>query len=287
MTAVASKAIEYCQQVTKESGTSFYWAFQLMPSPKREAMWALYAFCRYLDDIVDDDDHQERNPLALLDAWRGALADCYKGSPTHPITIALSKFIALFNLPRQPFEDLIDGVGKDLLQQRYKTFEELKGYCYGVASTVGLLSIEIFGYTNPLARNYAVLMGQSLQMINILRDVGEDIARGRIYLPAEDMHLFGVTEDDLRLRVPTPGFVALMRYECGRARDLLRQTDDVLPPEDLRSLYPAEMMAAVYRHLLTRIEANPAAVLNGPLSVADMYKLILAARAWLRCRAEA
>jgi phytoene synthase len=287
MSIVALDAVEYCRRVTKESGTSFYWAFQLMPSPKREAMWALYAFCRYLDDIVDDDAAQERNPLALLNTWRRALADCYEDTPAHPITIALSKFIKLFNLPRQPFEDLIDGVGKDLLQKCYQTFEELRGYCYGVASTVGLLSIEIFGYTNPRARNYAVLMGQSLQMINILRDVGEDTARGRIYLPAEDMRLFGVTEDTLRLRTPTPGFVALMRYECGRARDLLRQTDNVLPPEDLRSLYPAEMMAAVYRHLLARIEADPAAVLEGPISVADVYKLILAARAWLRCRAAA
>lgn len=274
------KAYEYCQQITRRSSSNFYYAFRLLTPERRAALYAVYAFCRFVDDIADDAGR--RDPVTLLARWRQELGHAYAGTPTHPIGYALTDAVSRFHLPQAHFLDLIAGVEMDLRQRRYASFDELYTYCYRVASTVGLLCIEIFGYQQPSARAYAVDLGIAFQLTNILRDVLEDARRGRIYLPLEDLRRFDCTEADLLSGRYSPRVGALMAFECGRARAYYLRARGALAAEDRGSLAAAEAMRSIYERLLDRIEARHFDVFGPKVTLPRYEKLTLALAAWGR-----
>ena len=204
-----------CASITRESSSNFYYAFKLLPDERRRALYATYAFCRFVDDIADDE--QVREPAALLARWREELERVYGGVPTRAVSRALSDSVRRFSIPRHYFDEIIDGVEMDLTRKRYRSFDELRLYCYRVASAVGLICIEIFGYRNPRARIYAENLGLAFQLTNIIRDVREDAQRGRIYLPLEDLERFGVKEEELLSGQHSERFERLMEFEARRA----------------------------------------------------------------------
>jgi 15-cis-phytoene synthase len=269
---------ERCAVVTRASSSNFYYAFMLLPAERRRALHALYAFCRFLDDISDDETFD--NPSDLLKRWREELDRVYGGTPTRAISRALADSVRRFNIPRDHFDEFISGVEMDLTRKRYRTFDELRRFCYRVASTVGLLCIEIFGYSNPAARDYAENLGIALQLTNIMRDVREDGGRGRIYLPLEDLSQFGVSEEDILHGVYNPSFVALMEFEATRARAFYARAEAALPKEDRSSLVTAEAMRLIYGTLLDRIVKSNYRVFDGRLSLSAPRKLYLVGRAW-------
>src|SRR5579872_1054390 len=199
-----------CAEITRASSSNFYYAFMLLPAERRRALHAVYAFCRFIDDIADDESSSDAR--SLLTRWREEVDRVYGGVPTRAISRALADSARHFNIPREHFEEIIAGVEMDLTRKRYAGFKELRLYCYRVASAVGLICIEIFGYTNPAARVYAERLGIAFQLTNILRDVKEDAARNRIYLPQDDLARFGVTEDEILRGVYSPNFVHLMEF---------------------------------------------------------------------------
>ncbi|MGH7947613.1 MAG: presqualene diphosphate synthase HpnD [Candidatus Binataceae bacterium] len=274
-----------CAEVTRRASSNFYYAFMLLPAARRRALYAVYAFCRFVDDIADDD--MVREPGELLRRWRDELDRVYGGGPTRAVSRALADAARRFEIPRQYFEDVIAGVEMDLERKRYATFEELRLYCYRVASAVGLICIEVFGYTNPDARKYAERLGIAFQLTNIIRDVREDAARGRIYLPLEDLARFGVTEAEILGGAYNATFVTLMEFEAARARDFYREAEMALPPEDRSTLLTAEAMRLIYGTLLTRIERSRFRVHDRRHSLSAPTKLFLVGRAWAAGRISA
>ncbi|MBY0277354.1 presqualene diphosphate synthase HpnD, partial [Candidatus Binatia bacterium] len=276
------QAYDFCRDVTQKSSSNFFSAFKLLGPVQRDALFAVYAFCRFVDDVADD--ARSRDPQALLDLWRGELANVYAGTPTRKVGVALVDAVARFGLERRHFDDILRGVEMDLTPRRYPTFEQLEEYCYLVASAVGLLCIEIFGYSDPAARGYAVDLGLAFQLTNILRDVEEDAQRGRIYLPLEDLRQFGVEEEELLAGRYSPKIAALLAFECGRARAFYLRAHGTLPPEDRRSLAVAEAMCAIYERLLHRIEARRFDVFGRRVALPAYEKVSLAAFGWARAR---
>jgi len=265
--------------------TSFYYAFLALPKERREAIIALWDFCRVADDAVDLATDTESG-TAELAKWRTEIAACYgEGTIATDIGRRLAPVIARFSLPRQPFDDLLDGVAMDLTQARYETFTDLYRYCLRVASAVGLLSVEIFGYRSATARDYAVELGIALQLTNILRDIKADLERGRIYLPAEDMRLFGVTEDDLRAAVAgdlRPQVRLLLEHFAARANLYYERARVALPKQDRRRLLSAEIMGAIYFALLRRIQRAGYDVFTSRISVPRLARVRLALGTWSR-----
>jgi 15-cis-phytoene synthase len=260
--------------------TSFYYSFLVLPATKREAIIAVWDFCRAVDDAVDEPGTAD--PQALLVRWRSEIACCFSGVPQTPQGSALQPFISRFGLPRRPFEDLVDGVEMDLRLSRYETFDALYEYCWRVASTVGLICLEIFGYTRPASREYAVNLGIALQLTNIVRDVRADLERGRIYLPQDDMRRFGVTEADLRDGRVTEPVRQLLAHACARAREYSRAAERLLPREDSRSLVAAEIMRGIYRAILDRIERAGYDVFGQTIRVPRPRRAAIAASIWAR-----
>ncbi|HUU14712.1 MAG TPA: presqualene diphosphate synthase HpnD [Terriglobia bacterium] len=238
---------------TSASTTNFYYSFVFLPAEKRRAIEAVYAFARRGDDVTDSGLEPEAAGREIA-RYRQALDQCYAGNGETPELRALAESIERFRIPRQPFEDLILGLEMDLRGAQYNTFEELALYCYRVASTIGLIAVEIFGYSNPRARDYAVNLGMALQMVNILRDLQSDGHRGRLYLPREDLEQFGVRPDEILAGNFTDPFIELMQFECDRARHFFDLSRQMLPPEDRRSMIAAEIMAAIYWRILKRIQ---------------------------------
>ena len=281
---VASLDADYerCAQVTRRSRSSFYYAFILLPSERRRALHAVYAFCRFIDDIADDESTRE--PALLLKRWREELERVYAGAPTRALSRALADSARRFNIPRELFEEIINGVEMDLSRKRYQSWQELRPYCYRVASALGLICIEIFGYRNPSAKVYAENLGLALQLTNILRDVREDAERGRIYLPLEDLARFNVSENEILGGVYSPNFVRLMDFEARRARELYALAQSELAPEDRATLLTAEAMRLIYAALLERIINSNYRVLDRRHSLSAPHKLYLVGRAWAEGR---
>jgi phytoene synthase len=239
-------------RVTRRSGTNFYYAFRVLPAEKRRALYALYAFCRVVDDCVDEEGGEGEAGLAR---WLAEAHRAYAGTPDTELGRELAEAVARFPVPRSCFEDVVAGCRMDLTTRRYPTFADLRVYCERVASAVGLASIEIFGYEDPRTRGYAVELGLALQLTNILRDVGPDADRGRLYLPLEDLAASGVSEDDVlgaaRRGAPRPaGLGRLLAFEADRARSHYAAAAAALPRRDRRSMLPAEVMGAIYREIL-------------------------------------
>jgi phytoene synthase len=273
---------ERCAQVTRRSRSSFYYAFVLLPPERRRALHAVYAFCRFIDDIADDESIRE--PALLLKRWREELDRVYAGAPTRALSRALADSARRFNIPRDLFEEIINGVEMDLSRKRYQTWEELRPYCYRVASALGLICIEIFGYRNPSAKLYAENLGLALQLTNIMRDVREDADRGRIYLPLEDLARFNVSEDEILGGVYSPNFVSLMDFEATRARELYALAQSELAAEDRATMLTAEAMRLIYAALLERIIKSNYRVLDRRHSLSAPHKLYLVGRAWAEGR---
>jgi phytoene synthase len=261
--------------------TSFYYAFLVLPPRKRNAIVAVWDFCRAVDDAVDEAGSSEDQQRGLA-LWRGELAAIYAGAPQTPQGRGLRPCVAEFGLPRDQFEALIDGVEMDLRYDRYPTFAALEEYCRRVASAVGLICIEIFGYADQRTRTYAEQLGIALQLTNIIRDVPSDLARGRVYLPAEDLARFGVTDADLRRGQVTPEIRALLGFECERARDFYAEAAALLPAADAPTLVAAEIMGAIYFEILTRIERADYDVFSRRIRVPRPHRFMLALRLWLR-----
>jgi phytoene synthase len=245
-------------RLTRQSGTSFYYAFRMLPAPKRRAIFAVYSFCRVVDDCVDEADGEGE---AGLDRWLEEARRCYAGAPATEIGRELKDAVSRFPIPQRSLEDIVAGCRMDLRPTRYATFADLRVYAERVASAMGLCAIEIFGYQDARTRDYAVLLGLALQLTNILRDVAEDAAKGRVYLPQDELRRFGVGEEEV-LAAARPGFrkgpglSALLAFQGERARAHFEQARVALPRVDRRAMLPAEIMGAVYRALLEKMASQ-------------------------------
>jgi phytoene synthase len=264
----------------RSTTTNFYYSFSLLPRQKREAIHTVYEFCRYTDDIVDEET--DRRSAALhLRKWRQELERALHGASSYAILNQLNAVARKFNIPVDHFFDLIRGMELDLKKRRYESFEELREYCYLVASSVGLMCRQIFGYRNDSTRDYAINLGIALQLTNILRDIKEDARRGRIYLPQEDLRRFGYSEEDLLQSRYTPEFVNLMRFECDRASAYFDAARDALKNEDKRFFFAARIMWSIYAHTLQRIIRSNYNVFEGRISISRLLKVLITFRYWL------
>ena len=269
---------EYCEKKAAQSGSSFYYSFRLLPRPRRTAITALYAYCREVDDVVDEvsDPNVARVKLAW---WRTEIDAIFSGTPQHPVAVALVKAVERYGLTRTNLQTVIDGMQMDLEKVRYVDFAELETYCDRVAGVVGLMSAAIFGYEDPATLVYARKLGVAFQLTNIIRDVGEDARRGRIYLPQDDLARFGVVASDVLRARSSPAFVELMRFETERARAWYDAAFAALPDRDRHAQRAGLAMAAIYRTLLDEIARDGYRVLDRRIALTPLRKLWIATRA--------
>lgn len=271
---------DYTREKTKQSKTNFYYSFLFLPKPKRDAIFTVYSFCRHSDDLVDDaptPDEARRN----LEGWRKEIDACYDGIPNHPIMTAMLDVLEKFPIPKQYLLDLVEGMEMDILKKRYETFDELSRYCYHAASVVGLICIEIFGYRSPTTKDYAINLGKALQLTNILRDVGDDAQKGRIYIPSEDYERFQLTEADFLEQRYSPSFVELMKMEADRARDLFQTATQLYSRNDHPLLFPAEIMRKIYYRIYEKLVENEFDVFHERIRVSNKRKMFYALQEWL------
>jgi 15-cis-phytoene synthase len=291
---------QYCEEKARKSGSSFYYSFMFLPKNKRRAITALYAFCREVDDVVDECT-DELVARTTLNWWRTQVAEIYgrkpqhlqemrqrvpEGSvltlPQHPVAQALVPVVKQFNMSQEHLLEIIDGMEMDLNHPRYPDFKSLQLYCYRVASVVGLLAAEIFGYTDRKTLKYAHDLGIAFQLTNIIRDVGEDARRNRIYLPMDELQQFGVTAADILNARETENFRKLMVFQIERAQRYYRQALELLPAVDRKSQRTGLIMTAIYRATLEEVEASGCHVLKERISLTPTFKLWLAFRTWLK-----
>ena len=291
---------EYCEDKARQSGSSFYYSFMFLPKDKRRAITALYAFCREVDDVVDECT-DELVARTTLNWWRAQVAAVYGGNPQHPqgvrrgvpegsaltlplhpVAQALVPVVRRFNMSQEHLLEIIDGMDMDLNQPRYPDFKSLQLYCYRVASVVGLLAAEIFGYTDRKTLKYAHDLGIAFQLTNIIRDVGEDARRNRIYLPMDELQQYGVTAADILNARETEGFRKLMAFQIERAQRYYRQAMEHLPAVDRKAQRTGLIMAAIYQATLNEVVASGCHVLKERVSLGTGYKLWLAFKTWLK-----
>jgi phytoene synthase len=269
-------AADYCRKLTTKSQSNFYYAFFFLSPRRRQALEAVYAFCRLVDDVVDE-PAADADKHAGLAAWRADVEKMYgAGEPTHIVAQRLKSALDDFAFQKDDLLAIIDGCEMDIAKHRYESWDELRLYCYRVASAVGLLCIEIFGYLTPAAREYAINLGIALQLTNILREVAEDAGRGRIYLPAEDLRLFGVTEADLQSGVASDNFRRLMTFEAQRARTHYLRARAAIGADEKRKLFVAEIMGDVYYRLLCELEARQFEIFGAKTKLSRSTKLVIA-----------
>ncbi|KAF1045033.1 presqualene diphosphate synthase HpnD [Xylophilus sp.] len=266
---------DYVQQKAAASGSSFYYAFLFLPRPRRAAITAFYAFCREVDDVVDEvsDAGVAATKLAW---WQSEIARSFAGRPSHPVMVALMPHAAAYGIEQQQLQAVVQGCQMDLEQTRYLDYPALQRYCHLVAGVVGEVAARIFGQTQPQTTEYAHTLGQALQLTNIIRDVGEDALRGRIYLPVDDLQRFDVKAHEILKRTWSDRFAALMRFQAERAHGLYDQALALLPAADRRSQKPGLMMASIYRTLLREIEHEQFKVLDQRVTLTPLRKLWLA-----------
>jgi len=273
---------EYCQQKAAGSGSSFYYSFLFLPPERRRAITAVYAYCREVDDVVDEVSDATAAE-ATLAWWRTEIAQLFDGHPTHPVTRALQPFIGgELGISEQRLSAVLDGMQVDLRQNRFLDYSALQRYAHLVAGVVGEMSAGIFGYRDPQTLQYAARLGLALQLINILRDVGDDARRGRIYLPVDEMQRFAVKASDVLAARYVEGFVPLMRYQAERARATYQEALALLPAVDRKAQRPGLMMGAIYSALLAEIEHENFQVLHQRIALTPLRKLWLAWRTWVR-----
>ena len=271
---------EYCQNKAAQSGSSFYYSFLFLPPEKRRAITALYAYCREVDDVVDEcsDADLARAKLAW---WRQEIAGTFAGAAQHPVAKALIPVVRQFDLPQARFHEIIDGMAMDLQYNRYPDFATLQSYCYRVAGAVGLMAAQIFGYRDSATLRYAENLGTAFQLTNIIRDVGEDARRDRVYLPLDELARFGVAASDIVHLRETDSFRRLIEFQIDRAREYYQRAFAELPRQDRKSQRPGLVMAAIYRTVLDEIYAGGCKVLNQRTSLTPLRKLWIAWKTWL------
>jgi phytoene synthase len=272
---------DYCQQKAVASGSSFYYSFLFLPPERRRAITSLYAYCREVDDVVDEctDEGVARTKLAW---WRNEISNLYGGIPQHPVTKALAPAVAAYGIQRQHLLELIDGMVMDLDYNRYPDFETLALYCHRVAGVVGLMSASIFGYSDKQTLEYAPELGLAFQLTNIIRDIGEDARRNRIYLPLDELQRFGVVEADIQAARETENFQKLMAFQISRALGYYDIAFAKLPVKDRKLQIPAIIMAGIYRTLLEEIRDEGCHVLKQRTSLTPIRKLWIASTTWLK-----
>ncbi len=272
---------QYCQQKASQSGSSFYYSFLFLPPARRRAITALYAFCREVDDVVDEcsDVNVARAKLAW---WRGQVAALYGGQPEHPVAQALASVVKSFRVPHEQLQEIIDGMEMDLTQRRYADFAALQVYCHRVASVVGLLSAEIFGYEDPRTLDYAEKLGMAFQLTNIIRDVGEDARRDRLYLPLDEVARHNVSVADIMHARAGNGFQQLMQFQIERALGYYRDAFAALPAVDRKAQRPGLVMAAIYQTVLVEIRADGMPVLTHRTALTPVRKLWIAWKTWVK-----
>jgi phytoene synthase len=270
------------KNIAKRSKSSFYYAFNLLPQEKREAMNTVYAFCRQTDDIVDENNDSIDLKYARLHKWRVELEKALRGNSDYSLLNKTSKIIKQFNIPLDPFFELIKGMEMDLQNQRYFTMDDLLKYCYRVASTVGLMCIEIFGYKNKSTKDFAINLGLALQLTNIIRDVKYDAKKGRIYIPESDLAKFNYSAQDLINNTYNENFVSLMRHEAAIAKSYFEKATRSLNIDDKPSMFAARAMQHIYYKLLKKLEANNFDVFNKNVSVSKFEKTSIAFGVWAK-----
>lgn len=273
---------QYCEDKAAASGSSFYYSFLFLAPERRRAITALYAFCREIDDVVDEC----KEPAVAgtkLQWWRMEIANAFSGTPQHPVTKALRPVVRRYNLPQEYFAEIIDGMEMDLRYSSYPSFKELSLYCYRVAGVVGLMAAEIFGYQERQTRKYATDLGIAFQLTNIIRDVREDAARGRLYIPLDELERFGVDHADILEYRDTPGMRALLAFQAERARRYYRQAFDQLPEADRQAQLAGVIMAEIYQTTLDEIAADDYHVFEHRVSLTPLRKLWIA---WRTARRE-
>ena len=281
-----SHAQAYCTALTKKSGSNFYYSFLFLPRKRRAAMYTVYAFCKEVDNAVDEPPAGS-NPQEELRRWRAELKAAYRGTPTFPVTISLAEHVRQLSIPQAYFEELIKGVEMDLASSRYTSFQDLSVYCYRVASVVGLICLHVFGPTSARAQDYAVNLGMAFQLTNILRDIGTDAAQGRIYLPQEDLEKFGCTDQAILQRQESTELRTLLHFEAARAHEYYAKAQaafEALPAQDQRSLTVSEIMRAVYFRILQKLERPKHQIFGPRARLATTHRLAVAAGVWIRSR---
>ncbi|MEE9324957.1 MAG: presqualene diphosphate synthase HpnD [Dehalococcoidia bacterium] len=274
------EAYRYCGALARKRAKNFYYAFLSLPPQKRNAIYAAYAFFRHCDDYADEEMEPEEK-VRLLEGCRRKLEQCYSGNPQDLLFTALQDAVQTFNIAQEYFEEVISGVEMDLKVRRYTTFDELYDYCFKVASAVGLVCVDIFGYSHPDAKEHAVDLGIAMQLTNILRDIKEDAGRNRIYIPLDEMKRFGYSEEDLFRGVVNDSFVNLMRFQVQRARDYFHRGAGLLPLLEPRSRTCPAVMGGIYNRILEHIEARGYDVFNGRVDLSTPEKLQLTGKIWL------
>jgi len=276
--------IDTAKDIAKTSGSSFYYVFNLLPEEKRDAMNTVYAFCRKTDDIVDEGNEPDELKYEKLRKWRIELERAFKGHSDYTLLNKLGRTIHNFNIPYEPFFELLKGMEMDLQNNRYLTFEELRLYCYRVASTVGLMCIEIFGYKHKSAKEFAINLGIALQLTNILRDIKKDSLKGRIYLPQEDLQKFSYSEDDIYKQNYDERFISLMKYEVERAEKFFENATENLNLDDKKAMFAARAMQHIYKRLLEKIIEAEYNIYRKNIKVNSIEKVGISLGVWAKYR---
>lgn len=286
MTSQLESAYDHCQQVAREQAKNFYYAFRTLPAPKRRAIYAAYAFCRLCDDIADDDMPMEEKRRRFSET-RGLLAEAMETNGSvgstgdlPPVFQALGDATAAYEIPHHYYDQVVDGVESDLVKTRFDDFDELKAYCYQVASVVGLICIEVFGYQDETAQQYAIDMGIAMQLTNILRDIKEDAARDRIYIPLDEMARFGYSQEELKAGIINDSFRRLMGWQVTRARDYYQRSEALFPTLSPESRACPRVLHTAYQAILQRIESKGYDVFSQRIGLSTFEKLIITGRLW-------
>jgi len=273
---------DIAKEISKKSNSSFYYAFNLLPSAKRDAMNTVYAFCRQTDDIVDEGNDPASLKYEKLRKWRIELEKSFSGHSEYLILNKLSSTIQKFNIPLEPFFELLKGMEMDLQKNRYLTFDDLQLYCYRVASTVGLMCVEIFGYKHASTRDFAINLGIALQLTNILRDIKKDAENGRIYLPQEDLKKFNYNENDILNQTYNTNFTEMMKYESDRAKEYFDKATASLNIEDKAEMFAARAMQHIYCKMLGKIVDVDYDVYNNNIKVSTFQKVGISVGVWAK-----
>ena len=273
-------AYEECRSITRREARNFYYAFLTLPAAQRRAIYVTYAFCRHCDDAVDAEGSNEEK-LAMLVSLRSHLSECYQGHAATPVFLALADVAGRYEIPEEYFQEVLSGVQSDLVKDRYEDFEQLRAYCYQVASVVGLICLQIFGYKDSNAKAHAIDLGLAMQLTNIARDVREDLEFGRIYLPQDEMARFGYTEEELQAGVVNDAFVNLMRFQAQRAKGYFRSGFQLLPYLSPRSRACPAVLGRLYSKILDRIESADYDVLSNRIGLSTTEKVRVTAQTWI------
>jgi len=276
--------IDTAKDIAKTSKSSFYYAFNLLPVEKRDAMNTVYAFCRKTDDIIDEGNEPDEMKYEKLHKWRVELEKAFNGHSDYTLLNKLGRTIHKFNIPYEPFFELLKGMEMDLQNNRYLTFEELRLYCYRVASTVGLMCIEIFGYKHKSAKEFAINLGIALQLTNILRDIKKDSLKGRIYLPQEDLKKFSYNEEDIFKQNYDGRFISLMKYEVERAEKFFENATENLNLDDKKAMFAARAMQHIYKRLLEKIIEAEYNIYRKNIKVSSFEKVGISLGVWAKYR---